>query len=181
MSKLRGGRIGMREKEGLVQVFITDALQEAASIRKRKLIVYDPVFGYRTTRRTWGLRSGKIEAITSQPPFPISSKRRLPMILDPNMVFPRRPGKLTVANGTDGSRNAAMSSRLFSRDHSRLLVHARHEKLRVLARPREKAQKDQHAQRRRTLVVAIVLRLIEWRAGIAHRWRIAPRRTKNSG
>ena len=29
MSKLRGGRIGMREKEGLVQVFITDALRQA--------------------------------------------------------------------------------------------------------------------------------------------------------
>jgi ABC-type nitrate/sulfonate/bicarbonate transport system substrate-binding protein len=46
------------------------------------------------------LRSGKIDAITSQPPFSDQLKREgYPMILDPNTVFPRRPGKLTVATG----------------------------------------------------------------------------------
>ena len=48
MSKLRGGRIGMREKEGLVQVFITDALREAGVDPENEVQwVYDPVFGYR--------------------------------------------------------------------------------------------------------------------------------------
>jgi hypothetical protein len=46
MSKLRGGRIGMREKERLVQGFITNAL-EAAGVDPKKEVewVYDPVFG----------------------------------------------------------------------------------------------------------------------------------------
>ena len=44
------------------------------------------------------LRSGKIEAITSQPPFADQLEQEgYPMILDPNKIFPRRPGKLTVA------------------------------------------------------------------------------------
>ena len=102
MSKLRGGRIGMREKEGLVQVFITNAL-EAAGVDPEKEVewVYDPVFGYRNNPAHMEmLRSGKIDAITSQPPFSDQLEREgYPMILDPNTVFPRRPGKLTVATG----------------------------------------------------------------------------------
>ena len=102
MSKLRGGRIGMREKEGLVQVFMTDALR-AAGVDPDKEVewVYDPVFGYRNNPAHMEmLRSGKIEAITSQPPFSDQlEKEGYPMILDPNKVFPRRPGKLTVATG----------------------------------------------------------------------------------
>jgi ABC-type nitrate/sulfonate/bicarbonate transport system substrate-binding protein len=102
MSKLRDGRIGMREKEGLVQVFITNAL-EAAGVDPEKELewVYDPVFGYRNNPAHMEmLRSGKIDAITSQPPFSDQLEREgYPMILDPNTVFPRRPGKLTVATG----------------------------------------------------------------------------------
>jgi len=102
MSKLRGGRIGMREKEGLVQVFITDALHESGVDPEREVQwVYDPVFGYRNNPAHMEmLRSGKIDAITSQPPFSDQlEKEGYPMILDPNKVFPRRPGKLTVATG----------------------------------------------------------------------------------
>ena len=102
ISKLRGGRIGMREKEGLVQVFITDALREAGVDPDKEVEwVYDPVFGYRNNPNHMEmLRSGKIEAITSQPPFSNQlEKEGYPMILDPNTVFPRRPGKLTVATG----------------------------------------------------------------------------------
>src|SRR5688572_27357610 len=102
MSKLHGGRIGMREKEGLVQVFITNAL-EAAGVDSEKEVdwVYDPVFGYRNNPAHMEmLRSGKIDAITSQPPFSDQLESEgYPMILDPNTVFPRRPGKLTVATG----------------------------------------------------------------------------------
>jgi ABC-type nitrate/sulfonate/bicarbonate transport system substrate-binding protein len=102
MSKLRGGRIGMREKEGLVQVFITDALREAGVDPENEVEwVYDPVFGYRNNPAHMEmLRSGKVDAITSQPPFSDQlEKEGYPMILDPNKVFPRRPGKLTVATG----------------------------------------------------------------------------------
>lgn len=102
ISKLRGGRIGMREKEGLVQVFITDALRQAGVDPDTEVEwVYDPVFGYRNNPdHMERLRSGKIDAITSQPPFSDQlEKDGYPMILDPNRVFPRRPGKLTVATG----------------------------------------------------------------------------------
>lgn len=102
MSKLRGGRIGMREKEGLVEVFITDALR-AAGVEPFQDVewVYDPVFGYRNNPAHMEiLRAGKVEAITSQPPFADQLEREgYPMILDPNKIFPRRPGKLTVATG----------------------------------------------------------------------------------
>jgi ABC-type nitrate/sulfonate/bicarbonate transport system substrate-binding protein len=102
MSKLSGGRIGMREKEGLVEVFVTDALREAGvDPFKEVRWVYDPVFGYRNNPAHMEmLRSGKIDAITSQPPFADQLEREgYPMILDPNKIFPRRPGKLTVATG----------------------------------------------------------------------------------
>jgi ABC-type nitrate/sulfonate/bicarbonate transport system substrate-binding protein len=102
MSKLRGGRIGMREKEGLVQVFINDALRAAGVDPETEVKwVYDPVFGYRNNPAHMEmLRSGRIEAITSQPPFSDQLEREgYPMILDPNKVFPRRPGKVTVATG----------------------------------------------------------------------------------
>src|SRR5438309_6142324 len=102
MSKLRGGRIGMREKEGLVEVFVTDALREAGvDPFKEVRWVYDTVFGYRNNPAHMEmLRSGKIDAITSQPPFSDQLENEgYPMILDPNEVFPRRPGKLTVATG----------------------------------------------------------------------------------
>jgi ABC-type nitrate/sulfonate/bicarbonate transport system substrate-binding protein len=100
MSKLRSGRIGMREKEGLVHVFINDALREAGVNPENEVQwVYDPVFGYRNNPvHMEMLRSGEIDAITSQPPFSDQlEKEGYPMILDPNKVFPRRPGKLTVA------------------------------------------------------------------------------------
>jgi len=100
ISKLRGGRIGMREKEGLVEVFITDALRQAGvDPFKDVQWVYDPVFGYRNNPAHMEmLRSGRIEAITSQPPFSDQLEREgYRMILDPNKIFPRRPGKLTVA------------------------------------------------------------------------------------
>jgi ABC-type nitrate/sulfonate/bicarbonate transport system substrate-binding protein len=102
MSKLSGGRIGMREKEGLVEVFVTDALREAGvDPFKEVRWVYDTVFGYRNNPAHMEmLRSGKIDAITSQPPFADQLEREgYPMILDPNKIFPRRPGKLTVATG----------------------------------------------------------------------------------
>ena len=102
MSKLRGGRIGMREKEGLVQVFITDALRDASVDPEKEVEwVYNPVFGYRNNPAHMEmLRLGKVDAITSQPPFSDQLEREgYPMILDPNKVFPRRPGKLTVATG----------------------------------------------------------------------------------
>jgi ABC-type nitrate/sulfonate/bicarbonate transport system substrate-binding protein len=56
------------------------------------------VFGYRNNpAHIEMLRSGKVNAITSSPPFSDQlEKEGYPVILDPNKVFPRRPGKVTV-------------------------------------------------------------------------------------
>ena len=100
MGALGGGRIGMREKGGLVQVFVQDALREAGVDPETGVEwVYDPVFGYRNSPAHADLlRAGKIDAITSQTPYAEELEREgFPMILDPNKIFPRRPGKITVA------------------------------------------------------------------------------------
>jgi ABC-type nitrate/sulfonate/bicarbonate transport system substrate-binding protein len=104
ISKLRGGKIGVRESSadggGLVEFFIEEALKEAGVDPKTEVEqVQDPVFGYRNNpAHIEMLRSGKVNAITSSPPFSDQlEKEGYPVILDPNKVFPRRPGKVTVA------------------------------------------------------------------------------------
>jgi ABC-type nitrate/sulfonate/bicarbonate transport system substrate-binding protein len=104
ISMLRGGKIGVRENSadggGLVEFFIEEALKEAGVDPKTEVeTVHDPVFGYRTNAAHIDmLRSGKVNAITSSPPFSDElEKEGYPVILDPNKVFPRRPGKVTVA------------------------------------------------------------------------------------
>ena len=110
ISALRGGRIGMREKGGLVQVFVEDALRTAGVDPQTEVEwVYDPVFGYRNSpAHADMLRAGKVDAVTSQPPFSDDLERDgYPMILDPNQIFPRRPGKITVATRKTIERRAA--------------------------------------------------------------------------
>jgi ABC-type nitrate/sulfonate/bicarbonate transport system substrate-binding protein len=104
ISKLRGGKIGVRENSadggGLVEFFIEEALREAGVNPETEVQqVQDPVFGYRNNpAHIEMLRSGKVNAITSSPPFSDQlEKEGYPVILDPNKVFPRRPGKVTVA------------------------------------------------------------------------------------
>jgi ABC-type nitrate/sulfonate/bicarbonate transport system substrate-binding protein len=104
MSKLRGGKIGVRESSaeggGLVEFFIEEALKEAGVNPQTEVEkVRDPVFGYRNNpAHIEMLRSGRVNAITSSPPFSDQlEKEGYPVILDPNKVFPRRPGKVTLA------------------------------------------------------------------------------------
>ena len=103
ISKLRGGKIGVRESSaeggGLVEFFIEEALKEAGVNPEEVEKVEDAVFGYRNNpAHIEMLQSGKVNAITSSPPFSDQlEKEGYPVILDPNKVFPRRPGKVTVA------------------------------------------------------------------------------------
>lgn len=104
ISKLRGGKIGVRESSadggGLVEFFIDEALKQAGVNPETEVErVQDSVFGYRNNpAHIEMLRSGKVNAITSSPPFSDQlEKEGYPVILDPNKVFPRRPGKVTVA------------------------------------------------------------------------------------
>jgi len=104
LSKLRGGKIGVRESSadggGLVEFFIEEALKEAGVDPATEVeMVQDRAFGYRNDpKHIEMLREGKVNAITSSPPFSDDlEKEGYPVILDPNVVFPRRPGKVTVA------------------------------------------------------------------------------------
>ena len=75
ISKLRGGKIGVRENSadggGLVEFFIEEALKEAGVNPETEVEqVQNPVFGYRNNpAHIEMLRSGKVNAITSSPPF----------------------------------------------------------------------------------------------------------------
>src|SRR5207245_5138463 len=85
---------------GLVEFFIEEALKQAGVNPETEVErVQDPVFGYRNNpAHIEMLRSGRVNAITSSPPFSDQlEKEGYPVILDPNKVFPRRPGKVTVA------------------------------------------------------------------------------------
>ena len=61
--------------------------------------VFDPVFAYHNDERHLEmLRSGKIDALTSRPPFSRQLEDEgFPLLLDPNVVFNKRPGKVVVA------------------------------------------------------------------------------------
>ena len=112
------------------------------------------------------LRSGKIEAITSQPPFSDQlEKEGYPMILDPNTVFPRRPGKLTVATGQMIEKRGDELRAYFRAIIRSLLVHARHEEFRVPPRFEKKLRRSNTHNEDERGVVAIVTspdRLENW-------------------
>ena len=104
ISKLRGGKISVRESSaddgGLVEFFIEEALKQVGVNPETEVErVQDPVFGYRNNpAHIEMLRSGRVNAITSSPPFSDQlEKEGYPVILDPNKVFPKRPGKVTIA------------------------------------------------------------------------------------
>ena len=119
------------------------------------------------------LRSGKIEAITSQPPFSDQlEKEGYPMILDPNTVFPRRPGKLTVATGqmiekrADELRayfRAIIRAFWFMRDMKNF------EYLRDLEKKLRKTNTHNEDERGVVAIVTSPDRL--GKLGTAHRWR----------
>lgn len=105
LRQLRGGKIGVREKEGLgglVQVTIGDALRRVGVDPDKEVEwVCDQVFAYRNNPKHLDmLRSGKVDAMTSSAPFSKQLEEEgYPVILDPLVEFPGgRPGKVTVAS-----------------------------------------------------------------------------------
>jgi len=105
LRELRGGKIGVREKEGLgglVQVTIGDALRKVGVDPDKDVEwVCDQVFAYRNDPKHLDmLRSGKVDAMTSSAPFSKQLEQEgYPVILDPLEEFPGgRPGKVTVAS-----------------------------------------------------------------------------------
>jgi ABC-type nitrate/sulfonate/bicarbonate transport system substrate-binding protein len=98
--QLKGRRLGIREREGLVYGFmITQLLQSGIDPEKDVTWVFDPVFGYGNDPKHLDMfRAGVVDAIPSFPPFSRQLESEgFPILMDPRIVFPRRPGKVTVA------------------------------------------------------------------------------------
>ena len=100
ISKLRGGKIGVRESSadggGLVEFFIEEALKEAGVNPEIEVEqVQDSVFGYRNNpAHIEMLRSGKVNAITSSPPFSdLTRERRLSSHSRPQQSFSPASGE----------------------------------------------------------------------------------------
>lgn len=100
IAQLKGRRLGVREKDGLVHRFIANVLRQAGIDPETDVIwCYDSIFGYGNDPAHLDmLRGGKVDAMPSFPPFAKQLEADgFPVLLDPREVFPRRPGKVTVA------------------------------------------------------------------------------------
>jgi ABC-type nitrate/sulfonate/bicarbonate transport system substrate-binding protein len=100
IAQLKGRRLGVREKDGLVHRFIANVLRQAGIDPETDVIWnYDSIFGYGNDPAHLDmLREGKVDAMPSFPPFSKQLEADgFPVLLDPREVFPRRPGKVTVA------------------------------------------------------------------------------------
>ena len=100
VSQLKGRRLGVREKDGLVHRFMANVLRQTGINPENDVTwIYDPIFGYGNDPGHLDmLRRGKVDAMPSFPPFSQELEADgFPVLLDPRVVFPRRPGKVTVA------------------------------------------------------------------------------------
>lgn len=98
--QLKGKRLGIREREGLVYGFMASLLlQEGIDPDKEVTWVFDPVFGYGNNPAHLDmLRNGIVDAMPSFPPFSKQLEAEgFPILMDPRVAFPHRPGKVTVA------------------------------------------------------------------------------------
>ncbi len=98
--QLKGRRLGIREREGLVYGFMVTQLLQAGIDPERDVTwVFDQVFGYGNDPKHVDMfRDGVVDAIPSFPPFSKELESEgFPILMDPRLVFPRRPGKVTVA------------------------------------------------------------------------------------
>ena len=103
LRQLRGARIGVREPGDLGQLFISNGLRKVGIDPKTEIQwVYDPVFSYgNDPAHLDQLRSGQVDAMTSQPPFTdILQEEGFSLLLDPLVIYPGgRPDKVIVATG----------------------------------------------------------------------------------
>ena len=100
LRQLKGKRLGIREREGLVYGFMANLLLQAGIDPEKEVTwVFDPVFGYgNDPKHVAMLRDGAVDAMPSFPPFSKQlEKEGFPVLMDPRIIFPRRPGKVTVA------------------------------------------------------------------------------------
>jgi ABC-type nitrate/sulfonate/bicarbonate transport system substrate-binding protein len=100
IKQLKGKRLGIREREGLVYGFMANLLLQAGIDPATEVTwVFDPVFGYgNDPKHVEMLRDGVVDAMPSFPPFSKQLEAEgFSVLMDPRVIFPRRPGKVTVA------------------------------------------------------------------------------------
>ena len=132
--QLKGKRLGIREREGLVYGFMANLLLQAGIDPEKEVTwVFDPVFGYgNDPKHVAMLRDGAVDAMPSFPPFSKQlEKEGFPILMDPRIIFPRRPGKVTVATKRTIESRADELRAYFRGIDSRILVHARYGEFRL--------------------------------------------------
>ena len=102
-AQLRGKRIGLREPGSLGQHFVVNQLRKLGIDGYAEVEwVFDRVFSYGNdpAHLDW-LREGRVDALTSQPPFTaLLEDEGFPVLLDPLQIYPGgRPDKVIVATG----------------------------------------------------------------------------------
>jgi ABC-type nitrate/sulfonate/bicarbonate transport system substrate-binding protein len=90
LRQLKGRRLGIREKEGLVYGFMANLLVQAGIDPEKEVTwIFDPVFGYgNDPRHVDELRQGKVDGMPSFPPFSKQLESEgFPILMDPRMYF----------------------------------------------------------------------------------------------
>jgi len=124
---LRGARIGIREDGDLQQIFITNALRKVGIDASEVRWTYDPVFAYGNNPAHLDmLRSGKVDAMCSQPPYTNRLMAEgFPILLDPRLLYPGgRPDKVVVATARTVEQRGP-ELRAFLRGNTRGFWHMR--------------------------------------------------------
>jgi ABC-type nitrate/sulfonate/bicarbonate transport system substrate-binding protein len=128
LADLRGGTVGIREAASLQHILLGNALRQAGVDPVSEVTwVYDSVFSYgNDPRHMEMLRSGKVDALSSQPPFTTQLQGEgFPVLLDPHILYPGgKPDKVIVATGrTVEQRTAELTA--FLRGNLRGFWHMR--------------------------------------------------------
>jgi len=108
---LRGGTVGIREAGSLQHILLGNALRQAGvdPVTDVKW-VYDSVFSYGNDPRHMDmLREGKVDALSSQPPFTNQLESEgFPVLLDPHVQYRGgKPDKVIVATGRTVEKRTA--------------------------------------------------------------------------
>ena len=103
LADLRGGTVGIREAGSLQHILLGNALRQAGVDPVAEVSwVYDSIYSYgNDPRHVDALREGKVDALSSQPPFTsVLAGEGFPVLLDPHAVYPGgKPDKVIVATG----------------------------------------------------------------------------------
>jgi ABC-type nitrate/sulfonate/bicarbonate transport system substrate-binding protein len=166
LADLRNARIGIREDGDLQQIFILNGLRKAGIGASEVHWTYDPVFAYGNNPAHLDmLRSGRVDAMCSQPPHTNQLiAEGFPILLDPQVLYPGgRPDKVVVATART-IEERGVELRAFLRGNMRGFWHMRdnanYDYLRGLeSRLRQQSHNDQE---RRVRIITSIEKIEGW-------------------